>query len=139
MKSAETKRTTKRIHLVDTRAFEVGAVVIVEAPSGVEYGNQVGGMACLQLYAEGYFVPIPDLFDLPHDQRMCWGDMRPTPADYAERVDALFRAAGLPFVVRQAAPATECWIPIVIVGDGSELWKQFVGWTGIYTTAENCD
>jgi hypothetical protein len=37
---------------------DIGLCLVVEAATGVEYGNQCGGVACIQNRTEGYLVPL---------------------------------------------------------------------------------
>lgn len=125
----------------------VGAGVILSAPSGVRYSNQVGGMACLHPTYEGVFVPLPHV-ELPHDcvdGHGCWG--MSVSEEFADKCDTVFRRHKLPLTVdrKRLSESTECWIPVVVVAmkrkgvnwDGE--WDQFVGTEGIYTTSDNCD
>lgn len=137
----------KKVISLISGVFETGAGVILAAPSGVCYSNQVGGMACLHPVYEGVFIPMLNV-DLPHDANPqgdcgCWGN-KITEA-YKDKVDRLFEAHSLPLAVDRTRDGTECWIPIVVVppkkwfAEQQVDWEQFVGTPGIYTTADNCD
>jgi hypothetical protein len=128
----------KRVHLVNTGQFEVGAGVIIKMSTGVEFANQVGGMSCNHVWVEGIFIPVTDV-GLPHDERICGAGSGPLPLSYVALVQELFEKAGLPFEVDMQLAGEECWIPFVVKENVEELWGQFAGHVGYYTTADNCD
>jgi hypothetical protein len=116
------------VEKIDTQ----GIGVIVMATTGIVYTNQTGGYACHQPAAEGYFVPLCELYhDAVHTAETlqdeldgyffsergpyrghCYGDgINDKDCDF---LDKLFQTYGIDARVDRLckANAEEAWIPV---------------------------
>jgi hypothetical protein len=113
------------------------AGVIISAPTGFEYTNQVGGISCNHPRYEGIFIPT-SIVDVSCDRvGGCYGT--PIEEGRVGELNEAFRAHGIPVAVdrERLGQSEECWIPVVVLDDGN--WAAIKGARGIYTTSENCD
>lgn len=108
-----------------------GALLVIEAPTGVIYGTQAGGTMCAQPEAEG-FVVFLDHFDwglLYTEYRDLWKFAEPrTTTEVDELLDNAWdgRVQKMGLKIRPGATEWgEAWLPITCsYGDGWLTWPN---------------
>lgn len=123
----------------------VGTGLIIAAPTGVVYVNQVGGIACEQRELEGLFVPIGN--DVSSDGQLISAENELFDAfrgagerfsvAAADRFDALLEAYGrahwIPMGLVRAdrerlAESTEAWVHVVVEGGDPGMPVSGIRW-----------
>ena len=122
-----------------------GLALIVSAPTGVEYTNQAGGMACLHPTLEGAFVPLPvklgrpEIYAITQHFRGGWQPLVDRDADI---LDGILRRHDLGFISVDRAhlnESYEAWVHVIIDPSRAKGLIERSHWRAGVLTWQNSD
>ena len=92
-------------------------MLIVSAPTGVRYTNQVGGHACNQPQLEGYLIPLGNPIADMNELENYWIESGEADPDTLARFDRAIAGQSIPEIWFDAETAKriafgEAWIPV---------------------------